>query len=121
MKPRAVNVIFPALPPRPMSKTTPSHPLGSFHRHSDAFPGGGDASPPFTPKREPVAVSAIDQSQDFFEEFSVHHDLSHLEHSIAGVAHDLGTGLDQLPPQAVSDPSAIVSGKASIRLKLAGL
>jgi hypothetical protein len=42
----------------------------------------------------------IDQPQDLLEQFLRHRDLGHLEDGVAGMAHDLGTDLDQLLPQA---------------------
>jgi hypothetical protein len=47
---------------------------------------------------------SVDQLQDFLEQFLRHRDLGHLEDGVAGVAHDLGTDLDQLLPEAGQRP-----------------
>ncbi len=46
----------------------------------------------------------VEQPQYFLEQFSRHRDLGHLEDGVAGVAHDLGTYLHKLLPQAGQRP-----------------
>jgi hypothetical protein len=56
------------------------------------------------PERPLIHRQPVDQPQYFLEQVSRHRDLGHLEDGGAGVAHDLGTDLDQLLSQAGQRP-----------------